>query len=130
MVDKGAVCPTILLVDDIDDSRYVLRRMLEMGDYRVVEAVNGQEAVEIARGECPDLILMDLNLPLMDGLEATKLIRECRGSCQDVPIVALTAHDTYGIKEAALEAGCNAYIAKPIDFNELNRVIRQMLSGW
>ncbi len=129
MVANLIACLTILLVEDIDDTRHMLKRMLETSDYRVVEAVNGQEAVEIARGKCPDLILMDLNMPRMDGLEATKLIRACKERCQDTPIVAITAHDSYGMKEAALGAGCNAFVAKPIDIDELERVIRQTLSG-
>ena len=127
MVEDETARLTVLLVDDVDDNRSMLRRMLQVNDCRVVEAINGQEAVEIAREKCPDLILMDLNLPQMDGLEATRLIRECKESCRDVPIVAITAHDTYGIKEAALEAGCNGYLTKPIDFDELERVLRFFL---
>ena len=131
MVENETTCLTVLLVEDFEDSRFVLKRALEMsGDYHVVEAVDGQEAVEIASRSCPDLILMDLNLPFMDGLMATEQIRECQRACQDVPIVAITAYDTYGIREAALEAGCNAYITKPIDFDELKRVLRQVVGGW
>src|SRR5690349_13060066 len=113
MVKNDVACLTVLVVDDSDDNRSLLKRMLQMQDYRVVEAADGRTAVVHAREECPDLILMDLNLPLMDGLEATKLIRECKELCRDVPIIAITAHDTYGIKEAALEAGCNGYLKKP-----------------
>ena len=127
MVEDETARLTVLLVDDVDDNRSMLRRMLQVNDCRVVEAINGQEAVEIAREKCPDLILMDLNLPQMDGLEATRLIRECKESCRDIPIVAITAHDTYGIKEAALEVGCNGYLTKPIDFDELERVLRFFL---
>lgn len=129
MAQNGTACLTVLVVEDFEDSRRMIKSFLEMEDYCVVEAIDGQEAVEIAQQECPDLILMDLNLPQLDGLEATKQIREGDERCKDVPIVAITAHDTYGMKEAALETGCNAYIAKPIDFGELNRVVRQVLSG-
>jgi CheY-like chemotaxis protein len=131
MVENGTVCLTVLLVEDFDDSRYVIKRALEMrGGYRVVEAVNGQEAVEIVRRECPDMILMDLNLPLMDGLTATRYIRDCKDACQTVPIVAITAYDAYGMEEAAIEAGCDAYIPKPVDFDELDRTLRRLLLGW
>src|SRR5688572_15931915 len=99
MVENGTTCLTVLLVEDYDDSRYMIKRLLEMsGEYRVVEAVNGQEAVEIAQRQCPDIILMDLNLPHMDGLTATRLIRDSKVECRDMKIIALTAHDTYGMK--------------------------------
>jgi CheY-like chemotaxis protein len=131
MVEDETGCLTILLVEDYDDSRFILKRMLEMGgEFRVVEAASGQEAVEIACRDCPDLILMDLNLPQMDGLTTTRQIRECTEACKDVPVIAITAHDTYGMRDAAREAGCNAYVTKPIDFDELERVIRQTLRGW
>ena len=127
MVANAETCLTVLLVEDFSDTRLMIKRALEMSDYRVIEAIDGHEAVEIARRECPDLILMDLNLPQMDGLTAARQIRECKEMCRDVPIIAITAHDTYGIREAALESGCNAYITKPFDFDELERVIRQVL---
>jgi CheY-like chemotaxis protein len=130
MATNGTTCPTVLVVDDIEDSRFILRRMLETHNYGVVEAANGIEALEVARRGCPDLILMDLNMPVMDGLMAAKLIRECKGSCEHVPIVALTAYDTYGMREAALEAGCDEYLAKPIDFAEFDKVLRRVLVGW
>ena len=121
---------TILLVEDSDDSRHVLKLSLEANGYRVLEAHGGREAVEAARERCPDLILMDLNMPEMDGLAAARLIRECREPCQDVPIVALTAFDVYGMREAALEAGCNDYLTKPVDFDLLDRTVRRLTSAW
>lgn len=121
---------TVLVVDDFEDSRLVLRRMLEASDYSVIEAADGREAVETARRQCPDLVLMDLNMPLVDGLAATKQIRECEDACRDVPIVAFTAFDTFGMKEAALEAGCDDYLAKPFDFDRLEKVLRRCLMGW
>ena len=131
MPTNGIESQTILLVEDFEDSRYMIKRMLELsGECSVLEAINGEEAFEQVRRDCPDLILMDLNLPQMDGLTLARLIRESEGGCREVPIIALTAHDTYGMREAAIEAGCNAYLTKPIDFDELERVIRQTLSGW
>jgi CheY-like chemotaxis protein len=94
---------------------------LVLNGCRVVEADNGKEAVALIQHQCPDLILMDLNLPLMDGLDATKQIRQNRYSGNDLPIVAITAHDGSGVKELALNVGCHDYLTKPIDFNRLER---------
>ena len=118
---------TIMLVEDSVDTRYVLSLYLQEQGYSVVTAENGEVAVEVARKNCPDLILMDLNMPLMDGLAATEQIRECQDLCKDVPILALTAYDTYGMKDAALEAGCNGYITKPMDFERLNNIVSRVL---
>jgi CheY-like chemotaxis protein len=120
----------VLVVDDYDDGRLLLRRMLESRGFSVSEATNGEEAVESVRRECPDLILMDLNMPRMDGLTAARKIRECRELCANVPMVAVTAYDTYGMKEAAEEAGCDAYVAKPIDQAEFERTLRRLLPAW
>src|SRR5947209_7469700 len=130
MAQDGAAYPIILVVDDSDDTRLVLRRLLEARDYRVVEAADGREAVEAARRECPDLILMDLNMPLMDGLEATRRIRECKELCQSVPVLAFTAFDTYGMEQAALEAGCSGYLRKPLDPGEVERILQSYLPAW
>jgi CheY-like chemotaxis protein len=130
MRQNGMALLTVLVVDDFDDARLTLRRLLERRDYRVLEATNGQEAVELVRQRCPDLILLDLNMPQMDGLEAAKQIRACRDLCAKVPIVALTAYDTYGMKEAALEAGCDDYLTRPIDFEQLDRVLQRYLGVW
>jgi CheY-like chemotaxis protein len=118
---------TIMVAEDFDDTRAMLRRALQGNGYRVVEAANGLEAVELVRRGCPDLVLMDLNMPVMDGLEATERIRECRELCKDVVILAITAHDTYGMKEAALESGCDGYITKPIDFDRLETILNRLL---
>ncbi len=120
----------VLVVDDYDDGRALLRRLLESKGFCVSEATNGEEAVEAVRRHCPDLILMDLNMPRMDGLTAARKIRECKELCADVPMVAVTAYDTYGMKEAAEEAGCDAYVAKPIDESEFDRTIRRLLPAW
>jgi CheY-like chemotaxis protein len=118
---------TILVVDDSADTREVLRRTLASEGYSVIEAADGREAVEIAARACPHLILMDLNLPVMDGLAAAARIRELKERCGDVPIVAITAFDTYGMKAAALEVGCNAYLLKPVAVDEVRGVIDSLL---
>ena len=119
---------TILVVEDTEDIRSTLRHFLLLNGYRVAEATSGQEAVDFVEQQCPDLILMDLNLPHMDGLQATERIRQCREICRRVPIIAITAFDTYGMKDAALAAGCNDYILKPIDLAQLEQTIRQILA--
>jgi CheY-like chemotaxis protein len=117
---------TLLLVEDTEDNRFMMRRLLEMEGYRVVEARNGEEAVKAAQNEKPALILMDLSLPIIDGLAATKLIRRIP-EFKDVPIIAVSAHDTADFQEEALTAGCNSYITKPIDFGELENLITELL---
>ena len=118
---------TILVVDDFADARLTLKHLLEARAYRVLEATNGEEAVALVQRKCPDLILMDLNMPKMDGLEAVERIRLSNADCRHVPIIAITAYDTYGMKEAALEAGCDDYIVRPMDFEQLERVLSRYL---
>jgi len=113
-------------VEDTEDNRFMMRRLLEMSGYQVVEATNGEEAVQVARAESPRLILMDLSLPVIDGLAATRLIRKLP-DFRSTPIIAVSAHDTSDFQLDALEAGCNSYITKPIDFNELEELIQQLL---
>ncbi|SRR6266496_3833820 len=117
---------TVLLVEDTEDNRFMMRRLLEMSGYRVVEARNGEEAVKVAEEEQPQLILMDLSLPLIDGLAATRLIRRLP-ACKQTPIIAVSAHDTADFHSEALTAGCNGYVTKPIDFAELEQMIEQLL---
>jgi CheY-like chemotaxis protein len=130
MAPTGTLSLTVLVVDDYADTRAMLRRVLEASGYRVAEAEDGRQAVEAARRACPDLILMDLNMPHMDGLTAAQNIRAVKGLCEGVPIIALTAFDTYGMREAALEAGCDDYLKKPLDAAELNTVLGRLLPGW
>lgn len=113
---------TVLLVEDFPDSRFMMRRLLELSGYRVVEAGDRREAVEFATRERPDLILMDLGLPVLDGLSATKLIRQSENLC-DVPIIAVTAHDAEEFHRAAEAAGCDGYVTKPVDFDLLENVM-------
>ncbi len=128
MTSSLAAPATVLVADDSADTRAVLRRTLARRGYRVVEAADGREAVEVARRECPDLILMDLNMPVMDGLAATERIRELKEKCGDVVVVAITAFDTYGMREAALEAGCRAYLLKPLALDELGSLVANLLA--
>jgi len=116
----------VMVVEDFEDNRFMMRRLLEMSGYRVVEAMNGEEAVEIARREQPNLILMDLSLPLLDGLAATRRIRQ-HAELRDVPIVAVSAHDTADFHADALAAGCNDYVTKPIDFDQLESLLLRLL---
>ncbi|MGI8656230.1 MAG: response regulator [Pyrinomonadaceae bacterium] len=116
----------VMVVEDFEDNRFMMRRLLEMSGYSVVEAMNGEEAVEIARREQPNLILMDLSLPLLDGLAATRRIRQ-HAELRDVPIVAVSAHDTADFHADALAAGCNDYVTKPIDFDQLETLLTRLL---
>lgn len=118
---------TVLLVEDTEDNRFMMRRLLEMTGYRVVEALNGEEAVRLAESENPELILMDLSLPVIDGLAATRLIRKLP-QLASTPIIAVSAHDTSDFQSEALKAGCNSYVSKPIDFAELEKLIAQLVN--
>ena len=126
MSETNGAGVTVLVVEDFEDNRFMMRRLLEMSGYRVVEAVNGQEAVEAARRERPDLILMDLSLPKLDGLAATRRIRQHDGLGQ-TPIVAVSAHDTADFHAEALAAGCNEYVTKPIDFDQLVKLLGRLI---
>lgn len=118
----------VLLVEDTEDNRFMMRRLLELSGYEVAEARNGEEAVRIAGEKRPEMILMDLSLPIIDGLAATRRIRALPGF-EKVPIVAVSAHDTADFHAEALAAGCNSYITKPIDFGQLEQLISSLLSN-
>lgn len=126
MTQTSAAEPVVLVVEDFEDNRFMMRRLLEMSGYRVVEAVNGEQAVEAAVGERPDLILMDLSLPKLDGLAATRRIRQ-HDALSQTPIVAVSAHDTTDFHADALAAGCNEYVTKPIDFDQLEALLKKLL---
>ena len=118
---------TVLLVEDTEDNRQMMKKLLELSGFRVVEAINGKEAVRAAVNENPAIILMDLSLPLIDGLAAT---REIRGlpSVNRVPIIAVSAHDTADFHAEALAAGCDAYITKPINYPELEELVTRLIA--
>ena len=127
MSEKPPANLTILLVEDDEDTRYLIQLEMERRGYRVIEASDGERAVELAQQEYPDIILMDLSLPKMDGLEATKQIREFDGM-RTVPIVAVTAHQESDFREGAKDSGFDAYVTKPIDFDWLSELIVGLLS--
>ena len=115
----------ILVVEDVDMNRELVVQLLE-DNYRVIEAVNGQEGLEIAERERPELILMDLSLPVMDGWEATRKLK-ANNELKSIPVIALTAHAMVGDEEKAKDAGCDDYLTKPIDENELFSKIAKYL---
>ena len=115
-----------LLVEDFEDSRFMMRRLLEMSGFDVVEASDGEQAVELAVQKQPALILMDLSLPKLDGLAATRQIRRHEG-LGNTPIVAISAHDSPESRTEALEAGCDEYVTKPIDFDQLGELVKRFL---
>lgn len=115
-----------LLVEDFEDSRFMMRRLLELAGYAVVEASDGEQAVALALKEKPALILMDLSLPKLDGLAATRQIRQSQ-TVGDTPIVAISAHDSPETRTEALDAGCNEYVTKPIDFDQLGALVKRFL---
>jgi two-component system, cell cycle response regulator DivK len=117
---------TILVVEDFEDNRFMMRSLLEMSGYKVIEACNGREAVEIAKRKCPDLVLMDVSLPEMDGINATRHIRQIQNLC-NVPIVIVSAHGTKEFQQVAREAGSDAYMVKPIDYDYLDALICKLL---
>lgn len=119
---KNNARPTVLVVEDYDDTRVLLRHALEMKGCHVVEAVNGWEAVEVAMRERPRLILMDIDLPILDGTTATEILRE-HEELQDVPIVIMTAYDTADFRADAAEAGCTEYLTKPFDIDQLQTLV-------
>ena len=118
--------PTVLVAEDSQDTRIMLKRAFELKGYRVFEAEDGRQALEIARRYRPSLMVIDLNMPVLDGLETIKNFRELEGEGDHVPIVAITAYDVYGMEQAALESGCNVYLSKPLDLEEFDRALRSL----
>ena len=116
----------VLLVEDVEDTRHFMRIELEEQGFIVFEAENGQVAVDIAARERPDVILMDLTLPLMDGFTATKLIRQ-NEALKNVPIIAITAHKEDDFRADAKASGFDAYVTKPIDVNWLKGLIAGLI---
>ena len=117
---------TILVVDDFDDTRLLLRTWLQKKGFRVVEAENGNTAVAAAESNRPDLIIMDIEMPELDGLAATRKIRE-QTDLKEVPIVAVSAYGADLYRDHAIAAGCNEYMSTPFEPQELERLIRALI---
>ena len=118
---------TILLVEDNEMNRDMLSRRLERAGYRVIVAVDGPRGIAAARAEAPDLVLMDMSLPEIDGWEATRHLKQDPAT-RDIPVIALTAHAMVSDRDRALEAGCDDYDTKPVDFARLLRKMTSILA--
>lgn len=116
----------LMVVDDTPDSLVIVSLHLQQAGFRVITASNGEEALKIAEVSSPDLILMDIGMPGLDGLGATRRLRE-NPMLRLVPVVALTAFSTEGFRRAAYDAGLDGYLTKPVDFDRLNELIRRLL---
>jgi CheY-like chemotaxis protein len=116
----------ILLVEDNEMNRDMLSRRLQRRGYSVVNAEDGEKGLLLARSEAPDLILMDISLPAMDGWEVTRLLK-ANQSTRHIPIIALTAHAMVSDREKAIVAGCDDYDTKPVDFGRLSEKIENLL---
>ncbi|HYP25776.1 MAG TPA: response regulator [Blastocatellia bacterium] len=116
----------VLLVEDFEDSRFSLSKLLEFEGYEVLEAEDGAQAIDLAINNKPDLILMDLSLPVIDGLSATRQIRQ-HESMMTIPIIALSAHDVLDFQNKAKDAGCTDYVTKPVDFGDLISMLSKYL---
>ena len=118
---------SILVVEDQEDNRRIMRDLFTSAGYNVIEAVTGKEGVTAAETHCPDLILMDIQLPDLDGYEASRRIK-ANPALRSIPIIAVTSYALNGNDEKAFEAGCDAYIAKPYSPRELLAKVREFLS--
>lgn len=123
---KEGLPKKILIVDDNQDSRELAVKVLKNVGYQMIEAADGEDALEKAVAENPDLILMDISIPKIDGYEVTRRLKS-QVSFKNTPIIALTAHAMKGDKEKAIDAGCEGYISKPIDIHELPNQIKSYL---
>ncbi len=118
----------ILIVEDEPKNLTLLRDLLQVSGYSTIEATDGKQGVELAKAKKPDLILMDVQMPVMDGLEATRILK-ADAVTRNIPVLALTSYAMSGDKERILKAGCNGYIAKPLDIKELLKTVAEYLSG-
>ena len=118
----------ILIVEDEPKNLTLLRDLLQVSGYKTIEATDGEQGVELAKSKKPDLILMDVQMPKMDGLEATRILK-ADATTSNIPVLALTSYAMKGDKERILEAGCDGYLAKPLDIKELLKIVAEYLSG-
>ncbi|MBA3557489.1 MAG: response regulator [Gemmatimonadaceae bacterium] len=119
---------TVLLVEDNEDNRIVYSTILEHFGYTVIEALNGEEGIAKARSEMPDLILMDISIPIIDGWEATQVLKR-DPSTRAIPIIALTAHALAADREKAFEVGCDSYLAKPCEPKTVVSEVRKFIGA-
>ncbi|HEY6802760.1 MAG TPA: response regulator [Pyrinomonadaceae bacterium] len=126
MTDRDLKDLKVLLVEDVEDTRLFMRLALEQSGFIVIEAADGQTGVELAESEKPAVILMDLSLPVMDGFDAAKLIRQSE-TLKNVPIIAITAHQEETFRNGAKDSGFDAYVTKPIDINWLKELINGLI---
>jgi CheY-like chemotaxis protein len=119
----------VLYVEDNDDNVYMLKMRLELlGDFEVLAAEDGEKGCEMAAAERPDIILMDLEMPVVDGWEATRRLKS-NPQTRDIPVIALSAHALAGERERALAVGCNEFDSKPIEFDRLVATVRRILAS-
>src|SRR5215470_519011 len=118
----------ILIIEDQEDNRAIMRDFLIGAGFEIIEAVNGEDGVKLAQSERPDLILMDIQLPIMDGYEATRRIKEIV-ELKSIPIIAVTSYALSGDEVKTREAGCNGYVAKPFSPRQLLAKVREFLPG-
>jgi chemosensory pili system protein ChpA (sensor histidine kinase/response regulator) len=128
--DRGALreTTTVLVAEDDDDIRLLMLMLLRMKGYKTAEARDGQETLEVAQGLRPDVILMDLQLPRLNGFAVARYVRQTE-TLRNVPIIVVSAHDPAKHRNLALAAGCNAYVQKPIDFDSLDGMILNLVSS-
>jgi len=118
----------ILIVEDEPKNLILLRDLLQVSGYSTIEATDGKQGVELAKSKKPDLILMDIMMPVMDGLEATRILK-ADATTSNIPVVALTSYAMKGDEERILKAGCDGYLSKPFDIKELLKQVTEYLSG-
>ena len=127
--DRGVLrgATTVLVAEDDEDLRLLMLTLLRLKGYKTAEARDGQETLDVARGVRPDVILMDLQLPRLNGFAVARFVRQSE-ALRRVPIIVVSAHDPAKHRNLALAAGCNAYVQKPIDFDSLDGMILHLLS--
>src|SRR6266446_6105377 len=117
----------ILIVDDYEENRQMMRKLLEMIGYSVLEADNGLEAVRLTQQKTPSVVIMDLGLPLLSGLDAARMIHETPET-SEIPIIVLSAYDAADARDDAIASGCRGYLTKPVDYAKLEKIIRTLLA--
>ena len=125
---RPQILPKILLVEDFDDTRLMMKMWLEKRGYHVIEAETGEKAITLAQREAPDLIIMDVMMPGMNGLDATQRIRQYQ-ALRTTPIVAVSAYGVNEYRRLAIQAGCNEYVSTPFDPTALAELIESLLAG-